>query len=134
MTPETFRAFRDELSKTAVLERLVRLGATDIPGTPRLLMKQRSPAQLAGLQQGVENWWNNKVTNPLMQHAEKHVVSKLPAGRIQTVARQGAKLVAEDPVGAAAANLIPIPGAHPAYLASKKGVEKLIDRFAPLRA
>lgn len=131
MTPEMLRAFRDELSKTAVLERLVRLGATDIPGTPRLLMKQRSPGELAGLQHGVENWWNNKVTSPLMQQAEKGV-ARLPA-KVQPIARKGAKLVAEDPLGAAATNLIPIPGAHPAYLGAKKGLEHLIDRFAPLK-
>jgi len=133
MTPDTLRAFRSELSKTALLERLVRLGATDIPKTPRLFMKQRSPSELAGLQHGVENWWSNKVTNPLMQKAEKHVVSKLPE-KIQPVARKGAKLVAEDPIGTALTNAIPIPGAHPAYLGAKKGLEHLIDRVAPLQA
>jgi hypothetical protein len=34
IAPELVRAFSSELQKTALLERLVRLGATDVPGTP----------------------------------------------------------------------------------------------------
>lgn len=117
--------------KVALLERLVRLGATDIPKTPRLLMKQRSPQELAGLQHGVEKWWGKKVTEPVMSVANKGL-SKLPEGKLKNVATTGAKMVAQDPLGAVAANAIPIPGAFPAYLGAKKGLERVIDRVAPL--
>lgn len=117
--------------KIALLERLVRLGATDIPKTPRLLMKQRSPQELAGLQQGVENWWGKKVTQPIMNVANKGL-NKLPEGKLKSVATTGAKMVAQDPLGTVAANAVPIPGAFPAYLGVKRGLEKAIDRVAPL--
>lgn len=132
MEPAVLRAFSRELQKTALLERLVRLGATDVPGTPRLLMRQRSPQELAGLQHGVESWWNRKVSDPILNVAERGV-SRLP-GRLQGPARAGARLVAQDPVGTLASNLMPVPGAGPAYLAGKKGLEHAIDKFAPLRA
>lgn len=117
--------------KTALLERLVRLGATDVPGTPRLLMKKRSPQELASLQQGVENWWGKKVSNPIMGVANKGL-SKLPEGKLKNVATTGAKMVAQDPVGAIAANAVPVPGASLAYFGAKRGLEKAIDRIAPL--
>lgn len=125
-----FLGFSRELQKTALLERIVRLGATDIPNTPRLFMRHRSPQELAGLQKGVEGWWNRRVTDPLLNVAEKGL-SKLP-GRLQGPARVGARLVAQDPVGMLASNLIPIPGASPTYLAGKRGLEKVIDKVAPL--
>lgn len=124
-------AMRQEFEKLALLERLVRLGATDIPKTPRLLMKQRTPQELAGLQHGVTNWWGKNVSEPIMHVANKGL-SKLPEGRLRNVATTGAKMVAQDPLGTVAANAIPIPGAFPAYLGAKKGLEKAIDRIAPL--
>jgi len=141
MHQATAQAFVDELEKIALLERLVRLGATDIPGTPRLLMKHRDPHALKALQQGVEQAWNKKVTDPLMGVAEKGI-KHLPEeatvfGRKlkpQLYARKAAKLVAEDPVGTLAANLVPLPGAHPAYLGGKKALEYGIDKLAPLPA
>ena len=117
--------------KVALLERLVRLGATDVPGTPRLLMRQRSPQELAGLQHGVEHWWDKNVSSHIMNVANKGL-NKLPAGKLKSVATSGAKLVAQDPVGALASNAVPIPGASAAYFGAKKGLEKAIDRFAPL--
>lgn len=117
--------------KVALLERLVRLGATDIPKTPRLLMKQRSPQELAGLQHGVENWWGKKVTQPVMSVANKGL-NKLPEGKLKNVATSGAKLVAQDPIGTLASNAIPIPGASLAYHGAKRGLERVIDRVAPL--
>ena len=122
---------REELEKIALIERLVRLGATDIPGTPRLLMRHRSPAELGQLQRNVDQAWNAKVTTPIMGLFEKGL-KKLPEGKMQETVRKGARLVAEDPVGSLAANLVPLPGAHPAYIAGKKGVERLIDRVAPV--
>ena len=116
--------------KQALAERLIRLGATDIPKTPRLLMRHRNPQELAGLQHAVTQGLDKRVTQPLMnvaEHGLKHLPEKLQPG-----ARKLTKFVAEDPVGTLAANLVPVPGAHPAYLAGKKGLERAIDRFAPL--
>ena len=129
----SLKAFSDELSKTALLERLVRLGATDIPKTPRMFMKQRSPQQLAGLQSGVENWWGKKVTQPILNTAEKGL-QKLPQGKVQNALRHVAGAVAKDPIGVGLSSMAPVPGAELAYLAGKRGLERAIDRFAPLPA
>jgi hypothetical protein len=95
------------------------------------MMKRRSGPELAALQHGVSNWWDGKVTQPLMNVAERGL-KRLPEGKVQNMARKGARLVAEDPVGSLLANAVPVPGAHPAYIAGKKGIERLIDRAAPL--
>lgn len=124
-------AMRAELEKLALLERLVRLGATDIPKTPRLLMKQRSPGELAGLQRGVEQWWGKNISAPVQRVADKGL-NRLPEGKLKNVATQGAKLVAQDPIGTLAVNAIPVPGALPAYLGAKRGLERVIDRVAPM--
>jgi hypothetical protein len=94
-------------------------------------MKKRSPQELAGLQHGVANWWGKKVTEPIMGVANKGL-SRLPEGKLKNVATSGAKLVAQDPVGALAANAVPVPGASLAYFGAKRGLEKAIDRIAPL--
>jgi len=118
--------------KVALVERVARLLATDIPNTPRLLMKHRNPMELAALQRTVGQAYDSHVTDPLMRVAE-HGVKRLPE-RVQGLARKGVKLVAEDPVGTLAANLVPVPGAHPAYVAGKKALERGIDRFLPVPA
>lgn len=119
------------LSKVSLLERLVRLGATDVPGTPRLLMKHRTPQQLAGLQHAVAQGWDNRVTNPIMHVADKGL-RKLPEGKLKSVVTNQVRNVARDPLGAVATNAVPIPGATLAYQAGKHGLEKLIDRVSPL--
>lgn len=120
------------LEKRALLERLVRLGATDVPNTPRLLMKQRSPQELAGLQHGVQQWWGKKVTQPLMNIANKGL-HRIPEGKVRNLATSGAKMVAQDPVGTVASwALIPVPGSEALYHGAKKGLERAIDRLAPL--
>ena len=124
-------AMRRELEKVALLERLVRLGATDIPHTPHMLMRHRSPGELATLQHGVEGSWNSHVTDPIMRVADKGL-RKIPEGKIRQFATSGARNIARDPVGALASNLAPIPGAFPAYTAGKHGLERLIDRVSPL--
>jgi len=66
--------------KQALLERLVRLGATDIPGTPRLLMRHRSPEELGQLQQGVTDAIS-KVKEPLRAKGTgvvERLANKLP--------------------------------------------------------
>lgn len=124
-------SMRRELEKVALLERLVRLGATDVPHTPHLLMRHRTPGELASLQRGVEGAWNSHVTDPIMRVADKGL-KKIPEGRVHQFATSSARNIARDPVGALATNLAPIPGAFPAYSAGKHGLERLIDRVAPL--
>jgi hypothetical protein len=131
--PRGFGVPMPGLTKSAVMERLIRLGATDIPGTPRLLMKHRTPHELATLQHGVEGAWNSRVTDPIMRKLEP-VANKLPAGKIRDVAIKGARLVAEDPIGMLAVEAVPIPGTGAAYVGAKKGLESLIDRHYPLPA
>jgi hypothetical protein len=129
MTP--FQACLEELTKTALLERLVRLAATPIQGTPKLLMRSRSPGELKALQEGVSAGWNRRVTDPLMRAAEGPI-SRLPAGKLQSGARWVAHQVAKDPVGMTATQLLPIPGATAAYSGLKRGLERAIDYAAPL--
>ena len=126
-----FAACLMELEKTALLERLVRLGATPIPGTPKLMMKSRSPDELKALQGSVEAGWNERVTQPIMNVAEGPL-SRLPKGKIQSGARWMAQSMAQDPVGMTLAKAIPVPGASMLYAGAKKGLEKVIDRVAPL--
>lgn len=125
-----YNAMRDELEKIALLERLVRLGATPIKGTPKLVMKVRSPAELKALQGAVESGWSKRVTEPIMRVAERGL-QKLPQGKMQSFARKGAKMIAEDPLGGAVT--IAAPGGT-VYPFMKKGLEKLIDAAAPLPA
>lgn len=115
--------------KTALIERLIRLGATPIKGTPKLLMKERSPAELKALQETVEGAWEKNVTGPTMKLLSP-LVARAP-GKVRPFANKAARLVAEDPVGTILANAVPIPGAHPGYVAAKKGLERVIDRLAP---
>jgi hypothetical protein len=126
-----FSFMRQELEKVALLERLVRLGATDIPGTPHLLMKHRSPTELAGLQQAVAHGWDSRVTDPIMRVADKGL-RRLPEGKVKSVITGQARNLARDPLGSLATNAVPIPGASLAYQAGKQGLERLIDRVAPL--
>lgn len=127
----TLSSMRVEFEKLALLERLVRIGATDVPHTPRLLMKQRSPAELAGLQHGTERWWGQHVSDPIQRVADRGL-QHLPEGKLKNIAAKAAKVVAQDPIGAVAANAVPVPGAFPAYLAGKKLLEKGLDRLAPI--
>jgi hypothetical protein len=125
-----FAACFAELEKTALFERLVRLGATPIKGTPQWLMKNRSPQELKALQGSVEAGWNKRVTQPIMNAAEGPL-SKLPKGKIQSGARWVAQSIAQDPVGMTLAKAIPVPGASMLYAGAKKGLERVIDRVAP---
>jgi len=126
-----FSSMRRELEKVALLERLVRLGATDVPKTPRFLMRHRSPGELAGLQHAVSSGWDKRVTDPIMHVADKGL-KKLPEGKVKEVVSGQVRNVARDPLGSVATNAVPMPGATLAYQAGKRGLEKLIDRVAPL--
>lgn len=126
-----FSSFRDELEKTALLERLVRLGATDVPKTPRLLMRQRSPQELAALQQSVSAAHDRLVGQPVVNAATR-LTNRMSPGKLRTVAEKTTKALGSDPIGIAAASAVPIPGATVGYLAGKRALEGAIDRFAPL--
>lgn len=131
MHPVTLRAFHEELEKVALLERLVRLGATDIPHTPRLVMKHRSPQELAALQTGVDTFFKNKVQGPIERFGEKGV-TKLPS-KAQPFARKMVGHLAQNPE-TLLLEPIPIPGVSLMYVGAKKGLERAIDRFAPAAA
>ncbi len=105
--------------------------ATPIKGTPKLLMRSRSPSELADLQGAVQQGFERRVTQPLMDLAEKPI-SKLPKGKLQSGARWMAQRIADDPVGMALVEAVPVPGGSFLYQGAKKGLERAIDRFAPL--
>lgn len=126
-----YSSFVAEMEKRALIERLIRLAATDVPKTPRLLMKKRSPGQLKALQGGVESFGKKNVTDPIMRVAEKGI-TKLPAGKLQDTVRAGAKVVAKDPIGAVATAPIPVPGAQVGYFKGKQLLERGIDKAFPL--
>ncbi len=124
-TPEDDKKTASE--KTALIERLVRLGATDVPGTPRLLMRHRSPQELAQLQHGVQGTLE-KIKAPLKAKVEQGV-QKLP-GKLQKPARMIGHSLVDHPE-TIALHAAPVPGLAPAWIAAKKGRERGIDRFAP---
>ena len=119
--------------KTALLEELVRVGLKDIPGTPRLLMKERGIAERAAIGKGVAGAYDKTFSQPVRSVADKHLLSKL-TGKKQDFARKAVNLFADDPVGTTLANAIPIPGADPAYRALKAGGTKLLNRLDPVPA
>jgi hypothetical protein len=121
----------DLLEKNALLERLVRLAATDVPGTPRLLMRQRSPEELAALQHGVQRFMGG-FHEPAKQAVEP-MLQRLPQGKVQHYLRKGVHALIENPEGLAAWGT-GIPGALEGYVGGKKLLEKGIDRLAPLAA
>ena len=116
--------------KQALAERLIRLGATDIPGTPRLVMRHRDPKELAGLQQYVTDAWERKAA-PLKQKVT-NFSQKVPTDFGKNIVR-GIGHTAIDNPDAALAAAVPFPFVSAAYLAGKKGLEHMIDRVAPLQ-
>ena len=122
-------AFCDELAKIALVERLARLGATDIPGTPRLLMKHRDPEELAALQHGITNTWDRGAA-PLKAKVDA-VAEHVPTELGKKVVR-GLGHTAIDNPDAALMSAVPLPFASAAYMAGKRGLEGLIDRVAPV--
>jgi hypothetical protein len=126
-----FTSFRDELEKVALIERLVRLAATDVPHTPRLLMRNRAPHELAALQDAVESAHEQRVSKPFLRAASK-LTGKMAPGKLRSVAEKATSTIGKDPIGIAASSAIPVPGATAGYLAGKRALEGAIDRFAPL--
>lgn len=125
------------MDKEAVVERLVRMGAMDIPKTPRLLMRKRSPQELAALQEGVERAWSKRVTDPILQKVVPQI-ERIPENKVTKWPKKylsyGSKLLAEDPIGIGLMQFTVTPGATEAYIAGKKGLEKAIDVAFPLKA
>lgn len=116
--------------KTALVERAARLLATDIPGTPRLLMRHRSPEELAAIQHGVESAFR-KVQAPV-RNTLHGVVNKVPVGdKVRGVLHRGTDLAVDNPE-ILPLQALPIPGVTPAYLAAKGGAHRIVDRFFPV--
>jgi hypothetical protein len=115
-------------AKLALVERLARLAATDIPGTPRLFMRHRSPKELADIQKAVTRGVR-RVEAPLERKLHK-ATAKLPKPLKKTV-RKAVKMVIRNPEQLPL-QPVPVPGISPATLAIKKGLEYGIDRFAPM--
>lgn len=148
MNVDVLRGFVDELQtgmvKQALIERLIRLGATDVedlPGvnrivksTPRLFMRKRSPEELAGLQHGVQSFFDS-YEKPAIAKA-KSVIDKLPTktparGFVTKALNHAAGTVIKNPE-LAVTELSPVPGTGLAWLGAKKGLERAIDRLAPI--
>lgn len=125
------------IDKEALIERLIRLGATPIKwrGKPtrKLVMKVRSPQELKALQNAVETGYDKRVTEPIMRRL-KPLTDKLPEGKVREKGTAAARMLAEDPVGGFLAGISPVPAAVPTYFGAKKGLEKIIDRAFPLPA
>jgi hypothetical protein len=146
MKPHIAAAFAQELEKTALIERLVRLAATDVedlPGvnkviksTPRLFMRKRSPEELGELQHGVQRFFDS-YEQPAIGKAHS-LIERLPQAtpareRVKGLLSRGAEAVIKNPE-LAVTELSPMPGTGLAWLGAKKGLERAIDRFAPAQS
>lgn len=127
-----YKSFVGELEKTALLGRLIRLGATDIPKTPRLLMRKRGPQELQALQDAVYSAGEKYMAKPVMTALEPGI-KRLPQGRVQNTVRTGANMMAKDPLGLVAWGALPVPGSLEAYYGGKKLLEKGIDKVLPIK-
>jgi hypothetical protein len=121
------------MEKDALLGEVARLLASDVtlPGgkeTPRLLMRKRSPGELASIQHTVNSagGLKPKIEGVLHRAADKTFTPRV-AGALKSVASLGVQHPEIIPMQAA-----PIPGLTPAYLAGKRGLEKLIERVSPV--
>jgi Inorganic Pyrophosphatase len=126
---EEERAKTASTVKEALLERLVRLAATDVPGTPRLVMRHRSPEELASLQHAVEGTFG-RFEGPAKARVHG-VLEKVPHAGVRKALQSGADMMIENPE-MIPMQAVPVPGVSLGYLAAKKGIEKGLDRLAPL--
>lgn len=120
------------MEKKALVERLARLALTDVPGTPRLVMRQRSPEELAGVQEGISGAVG-KLKEPVRTRAHALAGRLASPGRLRGALTGAADLAIDHPE-IVPMQALPIPGLTPAYLGLKKGLERAIDRFAPMAA
>lgn len=145
MNQHLLRSFVSELQapmvKQALIERLVRLAATDVeelPGvrrlvksTPRMFMRKRSPEELAQLQHGVQSFFD-KYEQPAIAKAKGMIDSRVGQHpRVAKALNAGAAAVIKNPE-LALTELSPLPGTGVAWLGTKKGLERAIDRLAPI--
>lgn len=114
--------------KTALIERLIRLGATDVGKTPRLFMKQRGPEELAALQHGVTRAFR-KYEAPMERRLHKATAEM--GSKPKKALRTAGKYLIRNPHTALTAP-IPVPGLDLAVTGAKRGLEHAIDRFAPI--
>ena len=104
------------MRKAALLGQLARVLRQDIPGTPRWVLPEASPTQLAGIQEK-----GNNLLGPLKEKAKS-----LPG-----FLHKPAKLLLDNPELVLAAP-IPVPGASVAAMGAKKLLERGIDHISPL--
>lgn len=143
MDPHILRAFYDELEqpmlKQALIERLIRLGATDLedlPGvrhvvkkTPRLLMRKRSPEELHAMEKGVQGFFDS-YEKPAIAKMEQGLAKIPHAGARKVLGTMGSAVIKNPEV--LAAEVLPGGTALSAgWIAAKKGLEKGIDKVAP---
>lgn len=118
-----------KMEKKALVERLARLALTDVPGTPRMMMRQRSPEELAQVQQGITGAVG-RIKEPVRTRAHELAGRLASPGRLRGALTGAADLAIDHPE-IVPMQALPIPGLTPAYLGLKKGLERAIDRFAP---
>lgn len=122
--------------KEALIEQLVRLGATPIKGTPNLLMKNRTPEELAQLEQSVAGGIR-KVEEPLERGLNKVLFHpKSPLSRLSTGAQYALWGTGREAIKHPEAALLEAlaPGGTilgGGWIAGKKALEHSINRFLP---
>lgn len=116
------------MNKDALLGELARAALSDIPGTPRLLMRSRSPQELGALQHNINSLGGLKYKAEDAVHglADK-VFTPRVSGAVKSVASMGIRNPEIIPMQG-----LPIPGLTPAYLAAKRGLEKGIEKISPV--
>ena len=99
------RAFYEELNspmvKQALVERAARLAATPVPGTPKLLMKHRTPAELKQLEDAIKHRMD-QVEAPLVEKLHRGVDRLIsPERRVSLQLPLAAAASVLDPTGSA---------------------------------
>ena len=123
----SFEEGKSAEDKTALIKELVRWGATDVPGTPRFVMRKRSPEELAALENSVGRAFR-KYEAPLERGL--HRATRGLPGAVKKVVRKGGKMLIRDPL-TLALQPVPIPGATPAYMLGKAVVERVGNAISP---
>lgn len=133
------------MEKKALIERLIRLGATDLedlPGvgrfiksSPRMFMRKRSPEELGQLQHNVQGFFD-RYEQPAIAKAKTVIENRLPQGTpkrefVSKTLSRGAEAVIKNPE-LALTEFSPMPGTGLAWIGAKRGLERAIDRLAPV--
>ena len=116
------------MEKDALLGEIVRGLLTDIPGTPRGFIREHSPQELAAIQHSINSLGGLKYRAEDAVHGlADRVFTPRVSGAVKSIASMGIRNPEIIPMQA-----LPIPGLTPAYLAGKRGLEKGIERIAPV--